>query len=150
MAARKRDRLLTALIGKLPPEKTPWSRDDRISWLWMMALAFDVVYGPCCGIRIEPEHIGETLSADGAVVMLRHGNGTNVPVERNFYIDRDGFAMGNGQPIGIEDLPPNITLWDERTGIERGDIASILWRDIGTTRRSLPTGITLRPASDVA
>ena len=36
------------------------------------------------------------------------------------------------------------------TGAECGDVATILWRDIGTTRRSLPPGVTLRPVLDAA
>ena len=67
---------------------------------------------------------------------------------QRFHVDRDGFAMGDGKPVAIEDLPAGAILWDERVGIECGDVASILWRDIGTSRRSLPPSVTLRPVFD--
>src|SRR5260370_28766995 len=55
MAKAKRDRLLVALIAKLPMEVAPWPRADRIAWLQMIAMALDVVYGPCGGIRVVAE-----------------------------------------------------------------------------------------------
>jgi hypothetical protein len=63
-------------------------------------------------------------------------------------VDRDGFAMGDGKPVAMEEVPAGTILWDERVGIECGDVAAILWRDIGTSRRSLPPGITLRSVFD--
>jgi hypothetical protein len=58
--------------------------------------------------------------------------------------------MGDGRPVAMEDLPADATLWDERTGVECGDVAAILWRDIGTSRRSLPPGVTLKPIFDAS
>src|SRR5260370_41486869 len=55
MAKAKRDRLLVALIAKLPMEAARWPRADRIAWLQMIAMALDVVYGPCGGIRVVAE-----------------------------------------------------------------------------------------------
>src|SRR5260370_17307919 len=55
MAKAKRDRLLVALIAKLPMEAAQWPRADRMAWLQMIAMAFDVVYGPCSGIRVVDE-----------------------------------------------------------------------------------------------
>lgn len=65
---------------------------------------------------------------------------------RRFYVDHDGFAMGDARPIAMEDLPDGATLWDERSGPECGDVATILWRDIGTTRKSLPLGVVFKAA----
>ena len=39
-----KDPLLIALIQKLP-EKGPWPADDRIMWLRMIAMAFQMAYG---------------------------------------------------------------------------------------------------------
>jgi hypothetical protein len=69
-------------------------------------------------------------------------------VAQRFSVDRDGFAMGDGRPVAMDDLPAGVILWDERVGLECGDASAILWRDIGTSRRSLPPGVTLRPVFD--
>lgn len=159
MPKAKHDRLLAALIAKLPTEPGEWPRAERIAWLRMIAMAFDVVYGPCGGVRImheadEPAHAD---AIDQAAIAPHSPLPDSEPFEPGegalrFYVDHDGFAMGsfdNGsgeRPIAMDDLPAGATLWDERTGIECGDAAAILWRDIGTTRRSLPLGVTLKPA----
>jgi hypothetical protein len=151
MTKAKHDPLLAALIAKLPIETEHWPRDNRIAWLRMMALAFDVVYGPCGGVLIAPDEAhdrrraGETDEAATAPHSIFDDVGPPRPPHR-FYVDHDGFAMGDGRPIAMEDLPADATLWDERTGMECGDVAAILWRDIGTTRRSLPLGVILKPA----
>jgi hypothetical protein len=151
MAQSKHDRLLAALIGKLPAEKTQWRRDDRIAWLWMMALAFDVVYGPCGGIRIASDEDAAIADAPSqAAISPPDAQNETISVPTRFYVDRDGFAMGDGRPLALDDLPAYATLWDERTGGEAGDIATILWRDVGTTRRNLPLGVMLKPALNVA
>ena len=154
MIKAKHDRLLVALIAKLPTEIAQWPRGERIAWLQMMAMAFNVVYGPCGEIRVVSE---DAPAGDG-------GQRTNTPHQvsaghrvtaqaapntpQRFYVDRDGFAMGDGKPVAMEDLPAGTILWDERVGIECGDVATILWRNVGTSRRSLPPSITLRPVFD--
>lgn len=40
------DPLIAALIQKLPSSGKPWLVDDRISWLQMASMAFQMVYGP--------------------------------------------------------------------------------------------------------
>jgi hypothetical protein len=153
MAKAKRDRLLAALIAKLPIEIAPWPRTDRIAWLQMIAMAFNVVYGPCGGIRVAPE---DARAADDGNANAPHqaSVGNHVAAQaaphtpQRFYVDRDGFAMGDGKPVAMEEVPAGTILWDERVGIECGDVAAILWRDIGTSRRSLPPGITLRSVFD--
>lgn len=40
------DPLIAALIKKLPPSGTDWSADERVMWLHMMAMAFQMAYGP--------------------------------------------------------------------------------------------------------
>jgi len=159
MAKAKHDRLLAALIARLPTGTEPWPRAERIAWLRMMALAFDVIHGPCGGVRIVPAEAGESISAgqsDHPATAPHPAPAAAAPLAmpQRFYVDRDGFAMAafdsgsGGRPIAMEDLPAGATLWDERAGIECGDAAAILWRDIGATRRSLPPGVTLKPAFD--
>jgi len=117
-------------------------------------MAFDVVYGPCSGIRVVPEeaHAGGENQCANARHDVAAGSRAAAQVApsppHRFYVDRDGFAMADGKPIAMEDLPAGAILWDERVGIECGDVAAILWRDIGTSRRSLPPDVTLRPLFD--
>jgi hypothetical protein len=159
MTRPKHDRLMAALIAKLPAEAGPWPRAGRIAWLQMMAMAFDVVYGPCSGIRVasnEPcRDDCRTHDAPAAATVPCHEQAEYraapqpVPgAAPRFYVDRDGFAMGDGRPIAMEDLPAGAILWDERVGIECGDASTILWRDTGTSRRGLPPGVTLQPVFD--
>ena len=176
MTKARQDRLLAALIAKLPVGEGPWRREERVAWLRMMATAFDVVYGPCAQIAIAPADARWEAAADACEDVPAAGSEdlTSFPGStaasaddlaprlvsregalsrrqrpaRRFLVDQDGFAMGDGQPIAMEDLPEGVTLWDERTGLECGDVTTILWRDIGTTRRSLPCGVTLKPASE--
>jgi len=150
MTKAKHDRLLVALIAKLPTETTPWPRADRIVWLQMMALAFDVVYGPCSGVRIGPAEAGGGRADQTATAPPHVPEAARLRTPQRFYVDRDGFAMGDGRPVAMEDLPVDATLWDERTSVECGDVAAILWRDIGTSRRSLPPGVTLKPIFDAS
>jgi hypothetical protein len=154
MTKAKHDHLLVALIAKLPTEMTQWPRAHRVAWLQMMAMAFNVVYGPCGGIRVAPEDAGSGDSDESAKTPHQapagHRAAPQAPPSApcRFYVDRDGFAMADGKPIAIEDLAAGTILWDERVGIECGDITTILWRDTGASRRSLPPGVILRPVFD--
>ncbi len=141
----RHDNLLAALIAKLPAKSEPWRRDERIAWLRMMAMAFDVVYGGCGGVAVTP-----AAPDDGAAIPADiEDKSASAPVRR-YYVDRDGFAMGDGRPIAMDELPTPAVLWDERAGIESGDVGAILWRDVGATRKSLPAGVTLKSAIEPA
>ncbi len=159
MSRPRQDRLLAALIAKLPVQGGQWPREDRVTWLRMMAMAFDVVYGSCGAVGIaavrSSEHMDEAeaafadlLSPSAASVSSKslESTSSSTDASRRFHVDPDGFAMADGKPITIDDLPPGAILWDER-GAEAGDLSAILWRDIGTTRRGLPAGVTLMPAA---
>jgi hypothetical protein len=152
MKSPTHDRLLAALIAKLPSSTEPWMREDRVAWLRMMAMAFDVVYGPCGEIRIASEAAPAAMAIAPAPVASAAIGATDdtEPAPCRFYVDHDGFAMADERPIAMEDLPANATLWDERSGIECGDVAAILWRDTGATRRSLPPGVILKAAMHAA
>jgi len=150
MTKAKHDRLLVALLTKLPTAMAPWPRADRIAWLQMTAMAFDVIYGPCGGVRVIA---GE--ACDGKIdqtAPTQHSRIEAAPpsAPRRFYVDRDGFAMGDGKPISMEELPAGAIVWDERAGAECGDVTAILWRDVGTSRRSLPPDIILRPVFEAS
>lgn len=145
MAKARHDRLIAALLAKLPPDgATEWQQDARIIWLQMMAMAFDAVYGRRGVIAI---------AAADAPAFSASPSGADVPASprpHRFHVDHDGFAMCDGRPIGADDLPANAILWDERTGIDRGDPAAILWRDIGASRQTLPPGVVLRVVHETA
>src|SRR5258708_5264659 len=154
MAKAKRDRLLVALIAKLPMEVAQWPRADRIAWLQMIAMALDVVYGPCGGIRVVAEgaHGDEPRHSASAPRLVSEGHHVTAPaaphIPQRFYVDRDGFAMGDGKPVAMEDLPPSTIVGEERAVMEGGARAAIFGRDMGRSRRSLPPGITLRSVFD--
>ena len=155
MAERRRDRLLAALIAKLPAPGCEWERSERVAWLRMMAMAFDVVYGRCAPVPVAPIEAADDAAALPGLAAPRSfpidadAAGVHGPARR-FYVDHDGFAMGDARPIAIEDLPECATLWDERSGPECGNVTTILWRDIGTTRKSLPPGVLFKAAATSA
>jgi hypothetical protein len=43
------------LIQKLPPSGTDWGADERVNWLKMVAMAFQMAYGPAEPIEIKKE-----------------------------------------------------------------------------------------------
>ena len=47
------DPLISALIQKLPMSGTDWSVDDRVMWLQMMTMAFQMAYGQKENIEIK-------------------------------------------------------------------------------------------------
>ncbi len=48
------DPLIKALIQKLPPTG-PWIADERVTWLKMLAMAFQITYGQEPNIDIKKE-----------------------------------------------------------------------------------------------
>jgi hypothetical protein len=47
--------LIAALIQKLPPSGTDWSSDDRVMWLQMISMAFQMAYGQKEPIKITKD-----------------------------------------------------------------------------------------------
>jgi len=45
--------VILALVEKIPPSGSPWSADEQVMWLQMMAMAFSMVYGGKRPIKIE-------------------------------------------------------------------------------------------------
>jgi hypothetical protein len=148
--------LIRALVAELPlPAKDGFPGSARESWIAMARHAFDVVYGVAMAEKnipavrdlgawaVEPkatelemfERLGEVR---GPVKVQYPADGT-----RRFYVDHDGFAMIDGQPLAFNDLPSIVTLWDERVGYDAGDVSAILWKDVGTVKMPLPPGVRL-------
>lgn len=137
--APKMHPLIAAVIDTMP-SAGPWSADRREAFFTLLRNALDVSHGkadaaalvhgagPAVGAMVSPAAYGMSPSAPP-------------PDDRRFYVDHDGFAMVDGLPLAITDIPSGSTLWDKR-GTEGGDWASILWRDIGTTDRP-PIGVSL-------
>jgi hypothetical protein len=48
-----KDPLIAALIQKLPKPGGEWSTDDRVTWLQMIAMAFQMAYGATEPIEIK-------------------------------------------------------------------------------------------------
>jgi hypothetical protein len=53
-----KDPLIAALIQKLPPSGTDWSADDRVMWLQMISMAFQMTYGQKEQIEIKKSGLG--------------------------------------------------------------------------------------------
>jgi hypothetical protein len=47
------DPLISALIQKLPKPKSTWAADQRVMWLQMLSMAFQMAYGPVETIEIK-------------------------------------------------------------------------------------------------
>src|SRR5260370_17126613 len=106
------DGLLVALIAKLPMEAARWPRADRIAWLQMIAMALDVVYGPCGGIRVVAEgthgdEAGHGPNAPRPVSAGHHVTPQAAPLPpQRFFVDRAGFSMADPKPVPTWALPP--------------------------------------------
>jgi hypothetical protein len=169
--------LIRALVAELPlPAKDGFPGSARESWIAMARHAFDVVYGVADAdlptaqdvrgiLRNYPETNPVTAEnyrqyaaslehlrrasldppmAEAIPGMVPMAGGT---AGRRFYVDHDGFAMVDGQPLAFNDLPSIVTLWDERVGYDAGDVTAILWKDVGTVKMPLPPGVRLVPVT---
>jgi len=114
------DPLLASIIAKLPAASTAWPAERRQAWLKMIAMAFDVVYGPEGDIAIGA---GEEPTAANFAPDPR------AATETRCFIDRDGYARG---PTGERIRPNQVTgrLYDQRG--EDGDLGAIIWADGST------------------
>jgi hypothetical protein len=151
--------LIRAVVAELPaPAKDGFPAFQRKSWIAMVLHAFDVVYGASAP-RADYDALGRVFSekaadhAIGPVTAEFKPQEPTFPADvekarKRFYIDHDGFAMVDGQPLAFYDLPSIVTLYDERSGIEAGDAGAILWKDVGTVKTGLPAGVRLVPAAE--
>lgn len=121
------DELVAAVVRKLPAPGAPFPAESREAWLRMMAMAFDVSYGPAdkaltfpftvaapAAAAIDPPKADQPKPAAPAKAMPR------------FLIDTDGIARLN---TGERIMPSDIIgpIYDLRG--ELGDLGSITWAD---------------------
>lgn len=138
----KDDPLLAALIDKLP-KPGAWTAEGRTAWLKMVAMAFDVVYGPVDGVEI-PEFLSERRPAPlriaAAIELPANGLPPNATVWTDekiaeargkvgpaFYIDDRGFARKAGGERVLASDVSGAVLYDQRG--EQADLGAIVWAD---------------------
>jgi hypothetical protein len=154
--------LIRALVAELPlPAKDGFPGSARESWIAMARHAFDVVYGVAASSPVEAHDTSDGIHRQYAA-SVEHLRRASVdppmaeamapPAERlgevrRYYIDHDGFAMVDGQPLAFNELPSIVTLLDERVGYDAGDVTAILWKDVGTVKMPLPPGVRLVPVT---
>jgi len=123
-----RDPLVEAVIARLPLDGH-WPRQNRLAWLRMAAMAFDVAYGPQAAIAIGEASEGQQSTSQPASPIVPAPIDPD-PAETRFYVGRDGRAVRDpgAKPIMPHDIPPAETLWDERPA-GRQDLDAITWAD---------------------
>lgn len=137
------DPLIGALIEKLPRSGTAWSIEQRLVWLRMAAMAFDLAYGVDAPIDISLVGVPKIMAADAgdpgpprgsreAVINVagpRLGK-QRVPDQR-YVICQDGMAWDGDKLILPVQLGNGDIVWDFRPG-EQG-LERVVWAD-GETR----------------
>lgn len=133
MAARPNP-LIAAVLKEIPGAGS--TRAQRISWLRMIAMSMDTVYGAADGGPIElPDFLGVRLPDNPSISLTAK---TDIPLAPKpavrlvepprFFIDHAGHARQapSMEPINPEQLGGD-TIFDDRG--EFGDLGSILWAD---------------------
>jgi len=139
--AGENDPLLAAVISKLPAPGTSWPAEQRVAWLKMMAMAFDLAYGV---VEEMPAFLGEDRSTSARPVPSE-GSGEPKPLPvtgtepDRFYVDAKGHARKDpGRiPITVNDVPTGEVIWDERP-LGKRDLDTIVWADGEWPPGSLP------------
>jgi hypothetical protein len=122
-----RDKLLEALIDKLPEPGTPWPHEDRASWLNLMKAAFDLVYGregaPALHI------VGHPGPIELPKLPLVGDDLPELASPKAWHVDAGGIARSpEGDEAPLEGVPRGTWLVDLRTeGAGRFD--TIIWAD---------------------
>lgn len=153
--------LMAAMIASLPMQGAQFARDQRVSWLKMIALTLDNVYGAVPTIAIDhaapvqlsgaPAGAG-MADAGGQVVSLDAMREAVAPAGEPFkklqrytlFIDKEGYAKHiSGERI----LPSQVndTLFDLRG--ELGDLGAIIWADGSMGTRGLQLEISASEAA---
>lgn len=144
------DELVAAVVRKLPAPGAGFPAENREAWLKMMAMAFDVAYGPADNVIPFPRRqdiagglpYNEEFSLGKPVATLlveapKPAQAAK-PLPR-FIIDVDGVAkLGTGEPIVPADVMGEI--YDLRG--EMGDLSSIVWADGSRGVRGLHLNIS--------
>jgi hypothetical protein len=117
------DRLLDALIDKLPASGEAWPQGDRDAWLSLMRSAFDLVYGR--DGHPAPKPVVEELPklpliGDDAVPLAAKGK---------WHIDAGGVARSpDGEEAPLEGIPRSMVLVDLRPEGDRR-LDTVIWAD---------------------
>lgn len=142
------DPLLAALFATLPAPGSVFVKRERDCWLEMLNLRFNSLYpdqvagkatasAPQAPATKPTTTKPATTKPTAAKPGPKPSANNKTPVY--FSIDPDGFAMRNGKPVAPEEIPEGAAINDEREGSEAGDLASILWKDVGAiSPESLP------------
>jgi hypothetical protein len=120
------DRLLDALIDKLPAPGSAWPQADRDAWLGLMRSAFDLVYG----------RDGQPAPRPAAVDLPQRprlpprGNDAPAPViVGKWHIDAGGIARSpDGEEAPLEGVPRGTALLDLRPDSD-GRLDMVIWAD---------------------
>lgn len=139
------DPLLAALIAKLPAVGDEFTREQRAAWLKMMAMAFDVAYGP----TESPLELPTVEAMRGAVAPIPAaaapaGAQRAAHAGHDFYISMDGTVCNaSGEPVLVSDIPPDEIVFDYRpVGGDFRDLDSITWADGSHGRAGIAAGIS--------
>lgn len=124
------DELVRALVRKLPAPGATFHAEQRVVWLKMMAMAFDVAYGVTDELpAFLPATREPGAMAEVATSRQPHASAPNpAPTKAlpRFLIDTDGIArLDSGERIMPSDIIGPI--YDLRG--ELGDLGSITWAD---------------------
>lgn len=154
------DPLVAAVIARLPAQGQPFTRESRVSWLKMMALTFENVYGPVPTIAVDHavpmqlEHVSGgqpdghqvvSLDAMREVAAPAPGEGFKKLQRYTVFIDQDGLAKHvNGERIMPSQVGGEV-LYDLRG--ELGDLSAITWADGSMGTRGLQLEISAAEAA---
>ncbi len=140
----KLDPLIAALIDKIPAPGGDWPVEQQLSWLRLMAMAMDNVYGGGVAATLGDQRAGYQAAAQSppAPVAPPPFPSQKVVERHRFVIDKSGMALDTkrGEAINPEDIEGDFIV-DER-GIE-GDVKTILWADGSTGILRLPDHVAI-------
>jgi hypothetical protein len=132
--AAKPNPLIAAVLKEIPGAES--TRAQRISWLRMIAMSMDTVYGAADGGAIDlPDFLGVRLPDNPTIALPSQSTAAPAgkPAVRlveppRFFIDHAGHARQapSMEPITPEQLGGD-TIFDDRG--EFGDLGSIVWAD---------------------
>jgi hypothetical protein len=118
------DRLLDALIDKLPATGFAWPQADRDAWLSLMRSAFDLVYGR------DGQPAPRPAVVELPPLPLR-GDDVPAPVVAidRWHIDSFGVARSpEGEETPLEGIPRGTALLDLRAESD-GRLDTVIWAD---------------------
>jgi hypothetical protein len=133
------DPLISALIEKLPPPGPAWSIEQRLVWLRMAAMAFDLAYGVDAPIEIKLAGIPSIMSTDAGSPPAEQFKAETVGprlgkkrvADQRYVICLDGMAWDGNKMVTPERIGAGDMLWDFRPGEQSLD--TVVWAD-GETR----------------